>query len=74
MRFGVILASELVTKKLGFCDIMMEKYDVYIDGKLEHSRLSEDEYFDLMEDYAEGFYTNGEPDPSSITHKVILED
>ena len=74
MRSGVILASELVTKKLGFCDIMIEKYDVYIDGKLEHSRLSEDEYFDLMEDYAEGFYTNGAPDPSSITHKVILED
>lgn len=53
---------------------MREKYDVYIDGKLEHSRLSEDEYFDLMEDYAEGFYTNGAPDPGSITFKVILED
>ena len=53
---------------------MREKYDVYIDGKLEHKGLSEDEYFDLMEDYAEGFYTNGAPDPGSITFKVILED
>ena len=74
MRFGVILASELVTKKLGFCDIMIEKYDVYIDGKLEHSRLSEDEYFDLMEDYAEGFYEKGTIAPGSITFKINIED
>jgi predicted metal-binding transcription factor (methanogenesis marker protein 9) len=53
---------------------MREKYDVYIDGKLEKKGLSEDEYFDLMEDYAEGFYTKGEPNPSSITFKIILED
>ena len=53
---------------------MREKYDVYIDGKLEHTGLSEDEYFDLMEDYAEGFYTNGTTAPSSITFKINIED
>lgn len=53
---------------------MREKYDVYIEGKLKHSHLSEEEYFDLMEDYAEGFYASGTPDPSSITYKIIIED
>ena len=53
---------------------MREKYDVYIDGKLEHTGLSEDEYFDLMEDYAEGFYANGTTPPGSITYKIIIED
>ena len=53
---------------------MREKYDVYIDGVLEHQGLSEDDFFDLMEDYSEGFYTNGAPDPGSITFKVTIED
>ena len=53
---------------------MKEKYNVYINEVLEHQGLSEEEFFDLMEDYSEGFYTNGAPDPGSITFKITVED
>lgn len=52
---------------------MRERYEVYIDGKKVYSNLSEEEYFDLMEDYAKGFYENKNPSPNSISYKIIKE-
>ncbi len=39
----------------------MTTYDVYRKDVLIASDLSEDEYFDLMEDLAQEFYETGHP-------------
>ena len=39
----------------------MTTYDVYRNEVLVSSDLSEDEYFDLMEDLAQEFYETGAP-------------
>ena len=39
----------------------MTTYDVYRKDVLIASDLTEDEYFDLMEDFAQEFYKTGHP-------------
>ncbi len=39
----------------------MTTYDIYRKDKLLYSDLSEDEYFDAMEDLAQEFYETGSP-------------
>ena len=53
---------------------MKEKYNVYVNGDLAHSNLSEEDFFDVMEDYAKGCYDNGTINPDQITYKVIIDD
>jgi hypothetical protein len=35
------------------------------------SNLTEEQFFDEMEDLAQSFYETGEPDPSEITYETI---
>ena len=39
----------------------MTSYNVYHKGELLYEKLSEEEYFDLMEDLAQEFYKTGSP-------------
>jgi len=43
-------------------------YTIYVDGIEMHHDVSEDEYFDIMEEYALSFYDTGTPHPDSISH------
>ena len=67
MRFGVIPVSGLVTRKLGLSDTMAV-YTIYVDGAERHTDVSEDEFFDIMDEYAQSFYETGVPHPDNISH------
>jgi len=49
---------------------MASYYDIFIDGVLEYSDLTEDEYFDRMEDLSEQYYLTGSPNPKIIKTKI----
>ncbi len=51
----------------------MERYNITIGDKLTHEKLSESEYFDVMEDLAQEFYHNGTPNPCDV-HTTIVKD
>lgn len=51
-----------------------EKYNILCKGRVIYNRLTEDEYFDTMEELAEQFYTTGQPDPSDLDTEIILEN
>lgn len=53
---------------------MKEKYNVYVKDELKHANLSEEEFFDVMEDYAKGFYDNGTIKSDQITYKIVIEN
>jgi hypothetical protein len=43
-------------------------YTIFIDGKIAHEDLSEDEFFDTLEEYAFSYYQTGAPHPDRISH------
>ena len=70
MRFGVILTSELVTRSLVLSDYG-DKYTILIKGETKFKNLTEEEYFDIMDDLAVEYYQTGRPRPSDIETKVF---
>ena len=77
MKFGAILVSELVTKRQGLFDEMTtnhEKYNIYCNGRKIYSSLSEEEYFNVMEDLAQQFYTQGTPAPDQLYTEITQGD
>ena len=48
----------------------MTRYNILIDGKVAYEDLSQDEYFNTMEDLAQDFYIDG-TDPSHIKTEFI---
>ena len=51
----------------------MERYNITIGDKLTHEKLSQSEYFNVMEDLAQEFYHNGTPNPCDV-HTTIVKD
>ena len=51
-----------------------EKYNIYCKGRKIYSNLSEEEYFDVMEDFAQEFYTHGTPAPHELYTEIIQGD
>ena len=66
MKSGVILAFALVTKKQELFDAMATKYNLLIKGHKTYKALTEEEYFDIMEDLSIEFYQTGSPKPREI--------
>jgi len=66
LKSGVILAFALVTKKQGLFDAMATKYHILISGHKTHRALTEEEYFDIMENLSIQFYQTGSPNPREI--------
>ena len=60
LRFGVILASELVTKRLVLSDDTDKLYNSPQE-KILYKNLTEEEYFDIMEDLSIEYYQKGSP-------------
>ena len=44
-----------------------EFYDIMIEGKTAYTRLSEEEFFDTIEELSEGYYENKEIPSSAIS-------
>ena len=51
-----------------------ERYNILIGGKRVYSSLSEEEYFDRMEDLSIEFYQTGSPNPGEIQTEIIVEN
>jgi len=70
----VTLASELVTKRQGLSDMSNESYNIYCKGKKIYSDLTQEEYFDMMEDLSQEFYETGSPSPNDLETEIISEN
>jgi hypothetical protein len=50
-------------------------YDILIDGEVIEKGLSENDFFDMMDDLAEGFYTKeGSPGPGNVSHVMYQKE
>jgi len=62
-------------KKLVSSDLsnlgMVNKYNILRRGRRIYRNLSEDEYFNIMEDLAIEYYETGSPNPNEIETEVI---
>jgi hypothetical protein len=50
---------------------MADKYNILCKGRKIYSSLTQEEYFDVMEDLAYDFYQTGSPNPNEIETEVI---
>ena len=50
---------------------MADKYTILIKGETKFKNLTEEEYFDIMDDLAVEYYQTGRPRPSDIETKVF---
>jgi len=48
-------------------------YNIYCKGKKIYSDLTQEEYFDMMEDLSQEFYETGSPSPEDIETEIITE-
>ena len=51
-----------------------EFYNIYCKGRKLYSNLTEEEYFDIMEDLSQEFYETGFPSPEDLYTEIIKED
>jgi len=47
------------------------QFNIFCKGRKIYSNLSEEDFFDAMEDLAQQFYETGSPEPYEITHEII---
>ena len=47
-----------------------ESYNIYCKGRKLYSNLTEEEYFDIMEDLSIEFYQTGSPRPEDLETKI----
>jgi len=69
----VTLAFESDTKKHELSEKMKEVYNILCNGRKIYSNLSEEEYFNVMEDLADEFYQTGSPNPNEIETEITEE-
>ena len=50
---------------------MAERYNVLCNGRIMYTMLTEEEYFDVMEDLAYEFYQSGSPHPNEIETEIL---
>jgi len=48
-------------------------YNIYCKGRKIFSQLTEEEYFDTMEDLSQEFYQTGSPSPEDLETEIITE-
>tara|TARA_Y100000296_G_scaffold39715_1_gene45823 strand:- start:646 stop:801 length:156 start_codon:yes stop_codon:yes gene_type:complete len=51
----------------------MTRYTILHRGEVLHEDLTEEEYFDIMEDLSMDFYQKGSPKPQDLETKFIKE-
>jgi hypothetical protein len=50
---------------------MADSYNIFHRGELVHTNLTEEEYFNIMEDLSIEFYQTGSPRPEDLKTEVI---
>lgn len=50
---------------------MADKYNILCKGRKIYSLLTEEEYFNIMENLADDFYQTGSPNPDEIETEII---
>lgn len=70
----MILVLESVTKKQESFDIMAESYNILCKGRRIYTGLTEEEYFNTMEDLSIEFYQTGSPRPEDLETEILLEN
>ena len=55
----------------GYSLLKMTRYSIYDKDKLLYENLSEEEYFNTMEDLAADFYIDGIPNPQDLRTEFI---
>ena len=50
-----------------------ESYNIYLKGSKIHSNLTQEEFFDIMEDLSQEFYQTGSPSPEDLHTEIITE-
>ena len=50
-----------------------ESYNVYRKGRKIFTNLTQEEYFDIMEDLSIEFYQTGSPSPEDLYTEIITE-
>ena len=73
MKSGAILVLESVTKRQESFDMANGLYNIYCKGRKIFSQLTEEEYFDTMEDLSQEFYQTGSPSPEDLETEIITE-
>ena len=51
-----------------------ESYNIYCKGEKIYSHLTQEEYFDMMEDLSVEFYQTGTPSPNDLETEIISEN
>ncbi len=51
-----------------------ERYNILCKGRRIYSSLTEEEYFNVMEDLSIEFYQTGSPNPEDIETEILLEN
>jgi hypothetical protein len=52
---------------------MVNKYNILRRGRRIYRNLSEDEYFNIMEDLAIEYYETGSPNPNELETEIISD-
>jgi hypothetical protein len=75
LKFGATLACALDTKKQGLFDMTNdnETYNILCKGRRIYTGLTEEEYFNVMEDLSIEFYQTGSPRPEDIETEILTE-
>jgi len=51
-----------------------ERYNILCKGRRIYSSLTEEEYFNVMEDLSIEFYQTGSPNPEDLETEILLEN
>ena len=73
MKSGVTLACALDTKKQESFDMANETYNILCKGRRIYTSLTEEEYFNVMEDLSIEYYQTGSPRPEDIETEILTE-
>ena len=51
-----------------------ERYNILCKGRRIYTALTEEEYFNIMEDLSIEFYQTGSPSPEDLDTEILLEN
>ena len=74
MKSGVILAFALGTKSQELFEMANERYNILCKGRRIYTALTEEEYFDVMEDLSIEYYQTSSPSPEDLETEILLEN
>ena len=73
MKSGVTLVFVSVTKSQELFDFMAGSYNILCKGRRIYTGLTEEEYFNVMEDLSIEFYQTGSPKPEDLETEILME-